>query len=294
MENMKQKNSLFDRPFLSGVAAIVIAVFLIPALGHIPEFVVKGIQELQPEAAASADLAATGKLGSSILTIIFSFVVLLVLRLRFRKNGFQGCFSRTGFRNKEAWLFVLGGLLLDIVVSIVTAAAFLPKGTGLVLPTITTVLLSFEAGIYEETSYRGIPVFIMMKNAPSRGRMWMVIVITSVMFGLIHMVNLISGAAPAAAAVQTVYALSIGFLLGAIYMRTGNILLTMVYHSVHDVISMMNPTQVTGVMLQTSYSIPELALTAGECVLFIAAALFLLRKSKWEEIRKTWADIWGE
>lgn len=41
------------------------------------------------------------------------------------------------------------------------------------------------------------------------------------------------------------------------------------------------------------YDHPYLGAVVG-CILMVGVAVYLLRKSKWEEIKATWANIWAE
>lgn len=98
---------------------------------------------------------------------------------------------------------------MDVVL---TAGNAIITGVMPVMPTVTTVLLSCEAGICEETAFRAIPVSIMMKNSPSRRRMWTGVLIASAVFGLVHMGNVGAGAAFFGAIVQSVNAACLGLL----------------------------------------------------------------------------------
>lgn len=87
---------------------------------------------------------------------------------------------------------------------------------------ITFILICILAPIWEELFFRGIVLRrLMMKwSAPVS------IVLSSILFGLFHF-NV----------VQIVYAFIIGLLLGFIYLRTGNIIIAMVLHSVSNFVS---------------------------------------------------------
>lgn len=288
METAKPKHKLFDRPFLGGLVALIIAFIFISNLSFIPVLCIEVIRGVFPDVAIPAELASNVNYVGFILA---SLVCLLILRQWFRKDGFQGCFPRAGLRNKEAWLFVLFGLLLDVIL---TFGSYIATNTVPVMPTIGTLLISLQAGVNEETIYRAIPVSIMMKNHPSRKRMWAAALISAAVFGLVHMSNVGAGAALVGAIVQSVNAMCLGLFFVAIYLRSGNILLTMVFHALHDVIALTDPAQVTGVFTTSSFSASDLAILAAIAAVYAAAGIFLLRKSKWEEIQATWANIWAE
>lgn len=291
METAKRKHKLYDHPFLGGLVALIIAHLFISNFTVFPMLCADIAKDMLGGAEVPAEMAAAFQNVGDILTILAAFFCLLVHRLWFRKDGYKGCFNRSGFRNKEAWLFVLGGVVLDVVV---TASSYAVKGTVPVIPTVTTLLIAFRAGAFEETVFRGIPVAIMMKNKPSRKRMWAVVIVTAAVFGLVHMGNIGAGAALSGAIVQSVNAFCLGLFLVAIYLRTGNIMLTMVSHALHDVVALTDPEQVTGVFTTSSFSASELMILAAIAAAYAAAGIYMLRKSKWEEIQTTWANIWAE
>lgn len=288
VETAKRKHKLFDHPYLGGLVAMIIAQLLIANLGFIPALGVEVIRGIFPEISISAELDMNVKYISLVLSAL---VCLLILRLWFRKDGFKGCFPSAGLRNKEAWIFVLCGLVMDVVF---TGISYAITKTVPVVPSVNGLLISLQAGVSEETIFRAVPASIMMKNNPSRKRMWMTVVITAAVFGLVHMSNVVSGAALSGAIVQSVNAACMGLLFAAIYLRSGNILLTMVLHTLHDVIAVTDPSQATGVFTTSSFSTLDYVTLAGIAAIYASAGLFLLRKSKWDEIKATWANIWNE
>lgn len=291
MENTKPKHKLYDHPYLGGLVALVLVLVILQTFGSLPVGVAKIIQGERPELGITEEFVLKMQHISNFLSIALAAACLLIHKCWFRKDGYKGVFARNGFRNKEAWMFVLAALVVDITL---TAANAIVTGVMPVLPTITTVLISLEAGICEETTFRAIPVAIMMKNNPSHKRMWTGALIAAVVFGVTHMSNVGAGAAFAGAIVQSVNAVCLGLLMGAIYLRTGNIFLTMVFHTIHDIIGLMDPAQATGVVTQTSYSALDIVILAAVAAAYAAAGIYLLRKSKWEEIKATWANIWSE
>lgn len=288
MEKAKPKHKLFDRPFLGGLAAMIIAWLFVTNLSLIPALCLDVLQELFSEAVISEALVSNATYVGFILA---SLICLLLFRQWFRKDGYQGCFPRVGLRNREAWLFVLCAVALDVILTV--GNDVLTKTVPL-MPTVTTLLISLQAGVHEETIFRAIPVSIMMKNNPSRKRMWAAALVTAVVFGLVHMGNVGAGAALLGAGLQSVNALCLGLFMAAIYLRSGNILLTMMFHTLHDVIALTNPEQVTGVFTKVSFSVLDVAVVAAVAAVYAAAGIYLLRKSKWEEIQATWANIWAE
>lgn len=288
METTKRRHKLFDHPFLGGVIALIIAQLFIANLSIYPIAILDFMRDLNPEITTPTWLLTNV---TYVAFIVASFLYLLIHKWWFRKDGFKGSFPRNGLRNKEAWMFVLCGLVLDVVT---TAISYAISKTMPVVPSVSGLLIAFQAGINEETIFRAVPVSIMMKNNPSRKRMWTAAVVTAAVFGLIHMSNIVAGAALSGAIVQSVNAVCMGLFFAAIYLRSGNILLTMMFHALHDVIAVTDPAQTTGVFTASSFSAFDLVFMGAIAGAYVCAAIYLLRKSKWEEIKATWANIWAE
>ncbi len=292
MEKEKRKHILFDHPFIGGLVAMLLIFYVITSVGVIPELGLVVLKDLSTDNTVSDKTTSLIHNASDILTVIAALICLLVQKLWFRKDGYKGSYSRPGLKNKESWLFVLFALLIDVIV---TAANAIFAGIMPVMPTITALLISLRAGVSEEAIYRGVSIPIMMKNSPSRKRMWIAAIVTSFLFGFIHMANAGSEEVVLVAAlIQSVSAACFGLLFVAIYLRSGNILIPMLLHTLHDVISLMDPAQATGLYTTSSFSALDFVIQGGIAALYVVAGVIMLRKSKWEEIKATWANIWAE
>ena len=71
-------------------------------------------------------------------------------------------------------------------------------------------------------------------------------------------------------------------------------MLPMVGHFFHDYINFMLPSQATGILAQTSYSVMELIPEVVMLVAELGIGIYLLRKASNEGIKATWEDKWGE
>lgn len=84
--------------------------------------------------------------------------------------------------------------------------------------------------LFEETLFRGIMIGKMRKAGMSDMAAWL---IPAVLFGVIHLTNMVSGDV-ASAVVQACYAVVIGLLFGAVYIRSGDLVSVIFYHAVID------------------------------------------------------------
>lgn len=86
---------------------------------------------------------------------------------------------------------------------------------------------------------------------------------------------------------QVALTFAMGLCYGAVYLRTGSILASILFHFADDIFALTvvapNPTP-------TLY----IVLFIFNLILPAVLAIVIMRKTKIEEIKATWADIWGE
>ncbi len=119
-------------------------------------------------------------------------------------------------------------------------------------------------------------------------------VVSGLIFGIMHTSNALD--APFADTFsQVILCITGGILYGAIYFRTGNIWAIMFIHGLNDVGASAAIWLLNGGMevasTTTGFSVEMLALTAAIGACDLAAAFFLLRKSKAGEVAKYWPEI---
>lgn len=281
MEKSK-KRLLIDHPYIGSIVMTMVLFLGIPRLARVLGTKLNAASGLDPQ------------LSMLLSVIAVTLLILLIYRLWLRKENFSGVLSVTGGGMKEA----CGMAAIVFAIDVICIIAIVALGYGgldkLVIPGVAAFLASLCAGIFEETAFRAISLSILMKNRPTNRRIILAVIITSVIFGGAHMINISAGAKVSIAMYQSFQAMIIGALFTAFYLRTGSIVLPMVFHFLHDMAATMIPAQSTGVMLQqtveTSTLIMDIVIMASE----IAATIYLLRPGKMEEIRETWRNKWSE
>jgi len=73
----------------------------------------------------------------------------------------------------------------------------------------------------------------LLRSLAGRG-VWRAAIVSSVLFGLLHTVNVLAGADPAASMVQVGYAAPMGFGFAAVTLRTGAIWPLVIIHALID------------------------------------------------------------
>jgi membrane protease YdiL (CAAX protease family) len=185
-----------------------------------------------------------GELGSILIMLI---ILGVTHRMCLLKEGGMG-FGK-GF---------LYGIII-VVMGIVSVFAG-PAMPGRQLNTADQILLftlyMFSIGMAEELLCRGIMAETLLEQygTDKKGTLKAVL-ISSLIFGLVHLVNLTSGAAFNSIIMQALQAFIFGCLLSTVYFRTGNLWVTIVIHAIWDFLSIM---QMENTLFKTGMSMKDM------------------------------------
>ena len=147
-------------------------------------------------------------------------------------------------------------------------------------------LLCLGVGFFEEMAFRGCIFVVLLQRRKNRWvDVFISIVISSVVFGLVHIVNLFAGAGIGAVVLQVGYSFLIGGMCSIILIKTGNIWYCVFLHAVYNFAGGIVPQCGGGVIWNT----PEIILTAVVAVIVAAYVIMLLVKIRPEEI----VDLWS-
>ena len=201
--------------------------------------------------------------------------------------------SDEGTGLKDVWISI--AVFSAAVIAILAYILFtLPGGFPQIpAPSFSMIVLALYAGVNEEIINRAIPGAVMMRNKPTSRRITMMTVITSVIFGLVHLGNLAGGADVLYTILQTLNAIGIGLFFAGIYLRTGSILIPMVVHFLDDFIIFITQTMTT-VANPNPTSPLDWVISACVMLLPFVFGVLLLRKKHHQAIINTWERIWTE
>lgn len=214
-------------------------------------------------------------------------LILLAIHKRWFYPEFEGCLP---VRDSRPALPALVLLLLALWVPSVIQNAL--EG-ALGAPTLSTVSMSLMAGVSEEVAFRGIPGSYLMRQWRDEGKIPAVMLLTSLLFSLLHASNLFVGAALGSTVLQLITSFGFGLLFCAVFLRTGSLLPCMVIHTIHDIVSFLNVVSYSDGVIQSEMSILDWVLNVGTAVLMIGLAIYMIRPAKRKEILALWADKWG-
>ncbi|MEN9937815.1 MAG: hypothetical protein RLZZ387_4394 [Chloroflexota bacterium] len=159
-------------------------------------------------------------------------------------------------------LFFFLPLLLPVLINL---------GVGLKVPGLllfTQLLaLAFLIGFAEEAIFRGL-----MLNALKARGLWQAAMITSLLFGLSHSLNLLSGKSGANILIQVSYALAVGFAFAAVALKKGVIWPLVVAHALIDFTSFIGKDTVPAFW----NAIAGVVLT----FMFMSYGLYLMRQQR--------------
>lgn len=160
------------------------------------------------------------------------------------------------------------------------------KGTQVVTISSMEIILFIVAmgmvGIAEELIFRGVLLngcldFFGESTVSSIRK---AIVISSFIFGVFHIFNVLIGASLTGSIVQAINAIVLGMMLGAIYVRSGkNLWPCIVIHGFHDCVSFMQSGMLSGSGIKDAVSGYNMAMLRTIAIL-VLVSMFLMRKKK--------------
>lgn len=159
---------------------------------------------------------------------------------------------------------------------------------GLDRVSFNSITFGAMAGICEEMAFREVGISYMKRQLRDNKWNLLILIFTSVIFGSVHLTNAIAVSAPLwARMIQVFGTMFFGFFLGAIFLRTGNIWVCILIHTVYDILPEFFMSRMEADM--TSYILGWMIV--GQALL-AAWGLYLVRKEKQPEIEALWNDKW--
>lgn len=237
-------------------------------------------------ALAARFLGVNGNAVSGICSAIISLVLAFVFKLYFHKEGYKGILNG----NKFLWclLMMLPFLVVHYAGSIVSWVQF-----GRSSAVLTALLTALAPGFGEEMTFRGLAVANFMRNAKSGKDIKIIFWLSSVVFGLIHIGNIGAGADVTASLIQSVYAIGVGMLFCAVYLRSGNLWPSIIAHASVDFMELLRGDLAVSGGTMTGLGVGDW-ITIGASVVGVVIALILVSKKHDDEIIALWNKKWGQ
>ena len=158
---------------------------------------------------------------------------------------------------------------------------------------ITAILLGLQPGVTEEITFRIIPIAVAMRSSRRKQLVLPVVIFTSIVFGLSHGINIFAGADPVTTLFQVIYATGSGCLLAVIYMRTGNMWIPILLHSLTDIVYYLGAeAQSSGGVLTEGTDVSAAIILLIYAALYYVNAYLVYRKSTADAAADVWNGIW--
>ena len=199
---------------------------------------------------------------AKVITLPILLVLTVILFLFIKRNNLT---EKYGFCKAD----VAASKMLFYIPVIILLTANMWHGFRVnmsLLETILYILSMFCVGFLEELIFRGLLFNAMLKNGKNSA-----IIVSSVTFGVGHIINLIngSGAELLPNLLQVVYAIAVGFMFMMIYYRTKSLLPCIITHGVFNALSAFaNETGLTS--KEQIISCILITLISGAYALYIA------------------------
>lgn len=182
----------------------------------------------------TADMGSLRNLGDDSPYMALGLIVISALMFLFvRKHDLSEKYGLAGWaKNSRAMLWFIP---LWILASGNLWGGILPdyQGAGLLFAAVSMALVGFA----EELIFRGFLFKAMLKD----GNVKAAIIVSSVTFGLGHIVNLLTGHALFETLMQMLLAVAIGFIFTFAFYKSGSLLPCILAHSLIDVLSVFTP-----------------------------------------------------
>ena len=139
-------------------------------------------------------------------------------------------------------------------------------------------------GLFEELAFRGV-IFLLFaeKRRTTRKGLFWSLILTSAVFGAVHLLNVLMGAGIGGVILQIGYSFLIGAMCSVVLLKTRNIWLCVLLHAVYDFCGTLVPTLGGGSFWDTP-TVVFTALLAVATTAYLVYSFFTLDLKRVEEI----------
>ena len=166
-------------------------------------------------------------IANTIMTILLIVLVILIKRVKY--------YGLTKPKNPKRFLYFIPLIIISLF--------SIRNGINTDNPTneiIFYILTMINVGFIEEMIFRGFLFKMMEKDNVKTA-----IIVSSITFGIGHMVNLLNGADFIPTLLQVCYAISIGYMLVMVFYKSKSLIPCIIFHSVFNALSIFNSTEST-------------------------------------------------
>lgn len=230
----------------------------------------------------SFDTGATGGIASAVASVAMA----VIFWLYFKREGYKGILK--GHKFGWAFLMLAPFLAVHYAGSVVSWSEFGFSGKVLI-----AILSALTPGFGEEMSFRGLAVANFMRGVKDGKSIKLIFWLSSIVFGLVHLMNITAGGDVLSCIIQSVYAIGVGMVFCAVYLRTGNLWPMMIAHASVDCMEFLRGDLDVSGGVMVGMGVGDWITIAASGV-GVVIALILMNKKHDEEIIALWNKKWGQ
>lgn len=220
-----------------------------------------------------------------LLDLLFAVIAIFVtkkihnINIGFTSDGLLSGIFKVGF---IAFLLYIVRFFMVVLTN-----KFKSDENNLIYNVVFCCLISFTVALYEESLFRGLLLNLMTENIRKHTTLIIIIIVNSLMFSLCHISHIFDNGI-ILTTVNCFSAFCTGFFFSAVYYRTNNIWVPIIFHTINNLVSNIPNifANSTGevVTKSVSYSIINLIalllVTVINSVPFLIIGFYIVRKKK--------------
>ncbi len=245
--------------------------------------------EIYSAISGDGDYSSDGQNISLFLGGILGTIALLALFKRWFYPEYEGGFK--GGQNVLRWSIVAAAIPIALLIYYLIA-----EPATVSMPSIVSICVCLMAGISEEGLYRGVVASYVMRQTITKKKIWPTMLISSILFALIHLLNILVGAPIDMTLFQVLSAFVLGLFLCALFLRSGSLIPPIIFHALYDLVALTDTSNVgeDGIIKSdATISLEDFIFSMVFRVIFLAIALYLTRPAVREEIYQIWSQKWS-
>lgn len=227
--------------------------------------------------------------GGNIGTCIAAAIMMIIFTAWFSPE-FKG-FVKAETSVKDICIIILPFIVLLIFTLITPLCMGLPFYFN---PSFKAITMGLSAGFGEETMFRLLALALIMRYV-KRSKRLVAVILLSVIFGFVHLGNILEGADMLMSVIQVFHATFLGILFSELFLMTGSVLFPILAHGLFDYICFVtDPYLSTEGILTQQYSMGRLVYDVIVAVVIGIFAFYLLSKNKMVKAGEIWDKKWNQ